>query len=196
MHLLPTYKTVLKRYKAQVRVIKDWTDESILCLQDCFDCTDWEMFKKSCGDDLNEWTDVTCSYIAFCRDMIVPYKQVKIYPNNKPWITKTVKDSLQKKQSCFKGGDIAEQQIAKKDLKIGILKAKRDYKYKLENQMATNNLGSAWDSMKTIAGLQNLKSSSPVTLDGFSSDTELASALIQFYTIVLIFLILVMRSII
>lgn len=46
--------------------------------------------------------------------------------------------------------------------------------------MATNNLGSSWDSMKTIAGLQNLKSSSPVTLDGFSSDTELASALNQF----------------
>lgn len=103
MHLLPTYKTVLKRHKAQVRVIKDWTDESILCLQDCFDCTDWEMFKKSCGDDLNEWTDVTCSYIAFCRDMIVPCKQVKIYPNNKPWITKTVKDSLQKNNHVLRG---------------------------------------------------------------------------------------------
>lgn len=102
----------------------------------------------------NELTDVTCSYIAFCRDMIVPCKRVKIYPNNKPWITKTVKDSLQKKKSCFKQGDITELQISKKDVKIEILKAKRDYKNKLETKMATNNLGSAWDSMKKIAGLQ------------------------------------------
>ena len=49
--------------------------------------------------------------------------------------------------SCFKQGDIAELQIAKKDLKE-ILKAKRDYKNKLETKTATNNLGSAWDSMK------------------------------------------------
>ena len=96
VHLLPTYQTVLKREKTQTTKIKDWTDESVLCLQDCFDCMDWEMFKQSCGDDLNELADVTCSYIAFCRDMIVPCKRVKIYSNNKPWITKTVKDSLQK----------------------------------------------------------------------------------------------------
>jgi len=81
----------------------------------------------------------------------------------------------------FKEGDTVELQRAKKDIKLEILKAKRDYKYKLENKMATNNLGSAWDSMKTIAGLQNLKSSSPVTLNGFSSDTELANALSQFH---------------
>ena len=65
MYLLPTYQTVLKRQKAQTREMKYWTDESVLRLQDCFDCTDWEMFKQSCGDDLNELTDVTCSYIAF-----------------------------------------------------------------------------------------------------------------------------------
>ena len=90
MHLLPTYQTVLKRQKAQIREIKDWTDESVLCLQDCLHCTDWEMLKQSCGDDLNELTDVTCSYVAFCRDMIVPRKRVRIYPNNKPWITKRI----------------------------------------------------------------------------------------------------------
>lgn len=46
--------------------------------------------------------DVTCLYVAFCRDMIIPCKQVRIYPNNKPWVTKSVKSSIQNKRLVFK----------------------------------------------------------------------------------------------
>ena len=91
---------VLKREKAQTKDIKDWTEESVLCLQECYDCTDWDMFKQSCGDYLDKLVDVTCSYAAFCRDMIIPCKPVKIYPNNKPWVTKSVKSSIQKKKQA------------------------------------------------------------------------------------------------
>lgn len=58
-------------------------EESVRCLQECSDCTNWNMFVKACGGDLDELADVTCSYSAFCRDMIIPCKRVKIYPNNK-----------------------------------------------------------------------------------------------------------------
>lgn len=74
MHLLPIYKTVLKREKAKTKDIKNWTEESVLCLQECYDCTDWDMFKQSCGDDLDKLVDVTCSNAAFCRDIIIPCK--------------------------------------------------------------------------------------------------------------------------
>lgn len=63
-------------------------------------------------------------------------------------------------------------QTANKELKIEILKAKQRYKCELENKVAANNMGSAWCSMKTIAGLQEANDSSCVTLDVSSSDTK------------------------
>ena len=47
--------------------------------------------------------------------------------------------------------------------------------------MASNSLGSAWSSMKTITSLHNSRESTSVTLNGFSSDTDFANALNCFY---------------
>ena len=124
MHLLPIYKTILKREKAQTKDIKDWTEESALCLQECYDCTEWDMFKQSCGDDLDKPVDVTCSCAAFCRDMIISCKQVQKYPKKKtPWVTKSVKSSIQKKKLVFKQGVASDLHRATKELKIEMLKA-------------------------------------------------------------------------
>ena len=46
VHLLPIYKTVLKREKTLTKDINVWTEESVACLQECYDCTDWDMFKN------------------------------------------------------------------------------------------------------------------------------------------------------
>ena len=140
------------------------------------------MFIESCGDDLDELADVTCSYAAFCRDMIITCKRVKMYLNNKPWVNRSVKSAIQAKKLAFKHGTVSGLQIATKELKIEILRAKHNYKLKLENKMASNNLGSAWSSMKAIAGLSKPKSRSTVTLDGFDSDFGLANALNCFYS--------------
>lgn len=91
--------------------------------------------------------------------MIIPSKHVKIYSNNKPWATKSVKSCLQRKKLAFKQGAASDMYLATKELKIEILKAKQDNKVKLEDKMAANNSGSAWASMKSIAGLNNSNSS-------------------------------------
>ena len=75
------------------------------------------MSQKSC-DDLDELVDVTCSYVAFCRDMIISSKGVKIYPNYKPQVNKTVKSALQRKKFVFKMGDTSDLHITTKELKI------------------------------------------------------------------------------
>ena len=181
VYLLPTYKTVLKREKATFKEIKTWTEDSIVRLQGCFECTDWNVFVDACGDDLDELTDVTCSYAAFCRDMIIPSKKVKIYPNNRPWVNKSVKSSIQAKKNAFKQGSIYDIQSATKNMKIEILKAKKNYKEKLEHNMATNKLGSAWTCMKSIAGVNKSDSNNGITLEGFDSDHELANAFNSFY---------------
>ncbi len=69
VHLLPTYKTVLKGVKVQTKDIRVWTQEAVERLQACFDCTDWDLFKQSCGDNFDALVHVVCSYIVFCRDM-------------------------------------------------------------------------------------------------------------------------------
>ena len=58
-----------------------------------FDCTDWDVLKGA-SESVNEATDVISSYINFCEDMLIPTKMVKIFPNNKPWITKALKKTI------------------------------------------------------------------------------------------------------
>lgn len=52
--------TVLRREKVQIRDIKICTAEAVLCLQQCYDCADWNMFIQSSDDDLNHFTDDVC----------------------------------------------------------------------------------------------------------------------------------------
>lgn len=162
VYLLPSYKTVLKRENTRTRDVKVWSEDSILSFQECFSCTDWNIFVHSCGDDLDELVDVTCSYMAFCRDMIIPCKRVKIYPNNKPWVSVSVKACIQRKAMAFKNGSASDLHSATKELKMEIIKSKHKYKLDLESKMAANNLGSAWASMKILTGLQSTEHGSLV----------------------------------
>ena len=41
-------------------------------------------------------------YITFCEDMIIPKKTVKIYPNNKPWVSKSLKKLSTKRRLLFR----------------------------------------------------------------------------------------------
>lgn len=59
------------------------------------------MFKQPCGKDFDSLMDIKCSYIAFYRDMIIPGKEVRMYGNNKPWVTKSVKSSIQRSKLAF-----------------------------------------------------------------------------------------------
>lgn len=55
VHLLPTYKTVLNREKTMTKDIKAWSEELVLSLQECFHCTDWDIFTQSWGNDFFHW---------------------------------------------------------------------------------------------------------------------------------------------
>ncbi|KAK0150010.1 hypothetical protein N1851_009245 [Merluccius polli] len=54
------------------------------------------------------------------------------------------------------------------------------YKAKIEAQLKINNLGSAWESMKTIVGLKDDKLKH-IELNGYPSDLQLAQELNRFY---------------
>ena len=94
---LPTYRQRMKLEKPKQMNVRVWNDECIDKLQGCFDCTDWTvLFDDECN--LDRQVDVITSYINFCTDMIIPTKQVTMFPNNKPWVTKELKLLLNEKK--------------------------------------------------------------------------------------------------
>ena len=97
VYLIPTYMQKLKSDKPLKKTVKKWTQEAILSLQGCFDCTDWAMFSESCANQ-DEYAHTVTSYASFCTDSCIPSKTVTIYANDKPWFSKDIKHKLIAKQ--------------------------------------------------------------------------------------------------
>ena len=108
-----------------------WCNNSNIhrCIEDlcgCFECTDSGVFLESC-DNLTELNDHVTRYIKFCEGLICPEKIIKCYPNNKPWITKEVKDIITRKRVTFSSGDKAKLKSLQKELRDGIRKCRVKY---------------------------------------------------------------------
>ena len=100
VHLVPIYRCVLKRAKCVERLVKVSDGDRVARLQGCFDCTNWDVFRDSC-DSLDELTDVVTSYVSFCVDTVIPLKKSKVFPNNKPWVSKHLKKVLNEKNRGY-----------------------------------------------------------------------------------------------
>lgn len=86
----------LKKGKVERKEVTLQTESAIQELNGCLYNTNWDAFKDSCTD-LNELTDTVVNYITFCEGMIIPRKTITLYPNNKPWVSKSLNNSLMKK---------------------------------------------------------------------------------------------------
>jgi hypothetical protein len=73
VHMIPVYKTKLKRSKPKKRT---WTNEHKEQLKPFFELTDWDTFQEG---SLNETTTVTNDYIDFCLQLVVPTTEIKIF---------------------------------------------------------------------------------------------------------------------
>lgn len=72
------------------------------------------MFQESCAH-IDELTDDVSCYVSYCVDNIIPDRSVKVYPNNKPLITKSLKGLLKERQHAFQKGNVSEfNQLKKK----------------------------------------------------------------------------------
>ena len=99
------------------RTVKVWNQESRERLQDCLDNTDWDSFFNGC-DDPHELTDTITEYVKWCESNCVDSKDVKVYPNNKPWVTKELKLCLNRKNHAFLKGDMIEYREQQKELRF------------------------------------------------------------------------------
>lgn len=94
--LVPTYKPLLKRSKPVKKISKSiWPEGADSALQDCFMCTDWEVFKTAAsqGDqtDIEEYAEVVTSYIAKCTEDVTVVKTFTTWGNRKHWMTTEVR---------------------------------------------------------------------------------------------------------
>ena len=82
---------------------------------------------------LDQAADVITSYISFCEDNIVSKKSIKIFPNNKPWVTKRIKNTLNEKKIDFQSGSLVDRKIVQAKLRKELKECKRKYKTKIQN---------------------------------------------------------------
>lgn len=124
VHLQPKYVPIVRRSPTTNRTVRRWSPEVEAKLQDCFNCTDWNILLETHGDDIGGASQCLTDYMTFCRDVVVPVKTERCYPNNRPWITSKVKEVLNRKTRAFKSGVQEEIKRVQRELKLCLREAK------------------------------------------------------------------------
>ncbi|XP_071852103.1 uncharacterized protein [Apostichopus japonicus] len=84
------YPPIVQRQKPKLLTVKQWNRTATDHPQLSLDLTDWNVFVEA-TDGIDELTQTI--------------KQIKVYPNNKPWITREVKLIINKKKQLYGQGD-------------------------------------------------------------------------------------------
>lgn len=103
------------------------------------DCTNWQVPREGTLES-------PCTVINFCFGSVIPTKTVKVYPNNKTYITKDIKEVIKKRKLTFKNNDTLEQKKRDKEMR-GEIKAKDAHRH-LEDPFKGNNPRKMWDTIK------------------------------------------------
>ena len=150
LYCIPTYIQKLKSHKPHTIRVRQWDNSSIETLKACFDCTCWNVLYDN-DDELEHNVDVITSYITFCTDMLVPTKSVNVYPNNKPWVTKELKEVINKKKRAL-SNNREDLKSVQKELNSKIHIAKTAYKQKVEDLFKSQKSKDAWKALKFLSG--------------------------------------------
>ncbi len=129
--LIPAYRPIIKVTKPVHKQIQVWPEGSPEALQDCFNTTDWNMFKQAatCNNttDLQEYSETVTAYITKCIDDVTVTKTITVWANQKPWLTGEVYRLLKARNAAFRAGDEVGLRTARANLSHGIREAKRQY---------------------------------------------------------------------
>ncbi len=153
--LIPAYRPLLKLAKPVQKLSTIWPENATSTLQDCFQCTDWNMFKEAATynnhTDLQEYTETVTAYIKKCIDDVTVTKIITTHANQKPWMTAEVCGLLKTRDEAFRSGDKAALKTARANLSCGIKNAKRSYAQKINNHFTgSRDTRSLWQVIQTI----------------------------------------------
>ncbi|KAK1802112.1 hypothetical protein P4O66_004453 [Electrophorus voltai] len=119
--LLPKYKQRLKWEAPVQREVTCWTDQSGAALQDALDDADWDMFWHS-TDDVCEFTEAVVGFIGKLVDDTIPRITIKKFPNQKPWVDKTIRKALNSRTAAYNTRIISGNMDEYKSASYGVLR--------------------------------------------------------------------------
>ncbi|KAL0195129.1 hypothetical protein M9458_008701, partial [Cirrhinus mrigala] len=153
--LMPAYRPLVKVTKPIRKQIQVWLEGSSEALQDCFDTTDWSMFKQAATynntTDLQEYAETVTAYINKCTEDVTVTKTITVRANQKPWMTGEVYRLLKARNVAFRTGDEASLKTARANLPRGIREAKRQYSRGISHRFKdSRDTRSLWRGIQTI----------------------------------------------
>ncbi|KAJ8366183.1 hypothetical protein SKAU_G00150140 [Synaphobranchus kaupii] len=149
---MPAYRPRVKVIKPVPKQVRVWPEGASSALQDCFDTTDWEMFKQAATynnhTDIEEYTDTVTSYISKCIDDVTHTKTIITRANRKPCLVHRL---LRARDNAFRAGDETGLRAARANLSRGIRKAKQEYTHKITCHFKdSRDTRSLWQGIQTI----------------------------------------------
>lgn len=155
--LTPAYRPLLTRSKPSVKQIRTWPEGATSVLQDCFECTDWNVFREAATSNqhvnITEYTDSVTSYISKCMEDVTVTKIITTRANDKPWFTREVRELLRARNTAFKSGDKDALSAARANLNRGMRAAKRAYGQKIQSHFTdTKDSRRLWQGIQTVTG--------------------------------------------
>ncbi|XP_058236261.1 hemicentin-1-like [Hemibagrus wyckioides] len=78
-------------------------DQSVAALQDALDDADWDMFQRS-SDDVNMFTVAVVGFIEKLTGDAVHKTIIRTFPNQKPWLDKSIRDALRSRSTVYNTG--------------------------------------------------------------------------------------------
>ncbi|XP_072769008.1 uncharacterized protein [Nerophis lumbriciformis] len=149
--LSPTYTPIRRQARPITKTVMTWPDDALPKLQDCFQHTDWDLFQQQ---ELETATGTVLDYIKFCIGNVTVEKNIRVYPNKKPWMTSQVRTLLRARDAAFRSGDRALYSVARADLKRGIKKAKADHRRCIESHLSSKNSREVWRGIHDITNFR------------------------------------------
>lgn len=113
--LIPAYHPLLIRNISSVKQVRMWPARAMVALQDCFEHTDWDMF-KSAPEDIQEHAESVSRYIQKCMEDISVVKNITTRAKEKPWMTSEEHARLKARNNAFKSGDMVALKRARANL--------------------------------------------------------------------------------
>ena len=110
--------------------------------------------------------------------MLSEKKVIKVFGNDKPWITTSLRKKIVEKHSSF-SQNAPNYNEKQKEVESAIHEAKNEYKKKIEKHFHGNNMRDAWKGIRILTGQDKAKKESPL-LQGEGSADRLNSFYARF----------------
>lgn len=173
--LAPAYRPVAKSKNTVTKTVSVWPGSAVPMLQDCFQTTDWQMFREAAttgsGVYLEEYTSPVLGYIRKCMEDVTISRTITCQPNQKPWLNAEVHSLLRPQDAAFRDGEAA----ARRNVIGGIKRAKSEYAVRIQGHFNSNDPRSMWKGIRWITDYEKSDAQCP-------EDPALPNTLNAFYT--------------